>query len=136
MRLVTEISCSHSILHLQTHASATGMPINTAMITGGAGTHLQTHAACALFTYTCLTASASELHTRDAQLYLSDEGEEDETRHGPSKCVEAGAGTYQTKFKVETKQFIQEVKNYPLCTICNRQVGCDHMGKTDVEWSL
>jgi hypothetical protein len=69
---------------------------------------------------------------------LTDE-EEDETMPGPSKRAKTGAGTYQTKFKVEWKKswpFIQEVKNDPykfLCTLCNRQVSCGHMGKTDVE---
>ena len=75
----------------------------------------------------------------DARLDLSDEEEEDETRPGPSKRAKAGAGTYQTKFKDEwtkTWPFIQEVKKDAykfLCTICNRQVSCGHMGKTDVE---
>ena len=73
------------------------------------------------------------------QFYFSDEEEAVEARPGPSKRAKTGASTYQTKFKSEWKKtwpFLQEVKNDPykfLCTICNRQVSCGHMGKTDVE---
>ena len=70
---------------------------------------------------------------------LSDEEEFDEGRPGPSKKAKTGAGTYRTKFSMDwtrTWPFIQEVKNNAykfLCTICNRQASCGHMGRCDVE---
>jgi hypothetical protein len=63
----------------------------------------------------------------------------DETAPAPSKRAKTGAGNYLTKFNVnwtKTWPFIQAVKtdSYKfLCTVCNRQVSCGHMGKCDVE---
>ena len=67
--------------------------------------------------------------------YFSD----DETGPGPSKRAKTGASAYQTKFNADwtkTWPFVQAVKNDAykfLCTICNRQVSCGHMGRCDVE---
>ena len=74
-------------------------------------------------------------------VYLSEEEnfEFDEGKPGPSKKVKTGAGTYQTRFSMDwtrTQPFIREVKNnlYKfMCSICNRQVSCGHMGRCDVE---
>ena len=76
---------------------------------------------------------------RGEEAYISDNGELEESRPGPSKRAKTGAGTYQTRFNAEwtrTWPFIQEVKKSPykfLCTVCCRQVNCGHMGKCDVE---
>ena len=71
-------------------------PINTAMITGGAGTRLQTRAACVhlhaspLQLVNCTHIVNEVMEYDDArvdQLYLSDEGEEDQTRPGHQSMV-------------------------------------------------
>ena len=62
---------------------------------------------------------------------------------GPSKWIKiskkAGAAVYHTKFNhswTKTYPFVREVRGDPykfLCTVCGRQVACDHQGKCDVE---
>lgn len=72
-----------------------------------------------------------------------DEISDSETDPGPSKRMKvlgkAGAAVYQTKFNrawTKTYPFILGVKGDPykfLCTVCQRQVACEHQGKHDVE---
>ena len=59
---------------------------------------------------------------------------------GPSKRMKkVGAAAYRTKFNhswTKSYPFVREVKGDPykfLCTVCGRQVACDHQGKRDVE---
>lgn len=53
-----------------------------------------------------------------------------------------GAAVYKTKFSSTWSKiypFVQEVSGNPhkfLCSICNREVSCSHMGKGDVEVNL
>ena len=66
-----------------------------------------------------------------------------ETDPGPSKRMKvpgkAGAAVYKTKFNkawTSSYPFISGVKGDPykfLCTVCQRQVACEHQGKRDVE---
>ena len=66
----------------------------------------------------------------------------DHNSPGPSKRVKvrkAGATVYKTKFNhqwIKTFPFIREVKGDPykfFCTVCGRQVACNHQGRRDVE---
>ena len=50
-----------------------------------------------------------------------------------------GAAVYKTKFSKDWTRkwpFVREVRGKPYlfeCTICNRQLGCEHQGQHDVE---
>ena len=56
-----------------------------------------------------------------------------------SKRMKLGAAVYKTKFNHSWKSlypFINEVKGDPykfFCSVCSRNVSCDHQGKRDVE---
>ena len=63
---------------------------------------------------------------------------DDEAGPGTSKRVKVRAGTYRTKSNrdwTKTWPFVKEVRSDPhtfLCTLCNHQVNCGHMGRSDV----
>ena len=73
------------------------------------------------------------------------EGEISDDDEGPGSpkrmkgLGKAGAAVYRTKFNrawTKTYPFIAEVKGDPykfLCTVCQRQVACEHQGKHDVD---
>ena len=73
------------------------------------------------------------------------EGEISDDDEGPGSpkrmkgLGKAGAAVYRIKFNrawTNTYPFIAEVKGDPykfLCTVCQRQVACEHQGKHDVD---
>jgi hypothetical protein len=66
-------------------------------------------------------------------------GEEEPASKKRVTTKSKGAATYKTIFNKEWSKewpFIKDVKGNPhqfLCTICNRQINCSHMGQCDVE---
>ena len=60
-------------------------------------------------------------------------------RHYAASAKTVGAAKYRTKFHQEWTKlypFVQEVYDNPYkfqCTVCMRQVACDHQGKRDIE---